>query len=89
MNWHTESSSHLKHIQQTIESHQTSQKELENIIIELKNIEVQCQTRKIEGGDDEEASVKSNTFIIDKETHKPMNIFLLVADILQKIVTNK
>ena len=75
--------------QQTIESHQTSQKELENIIIELKNIAVQCQTRKIEGGDDEEASVKSNTLIIDKGTHKPMSIFLLVVDILQKIVANK
>merc|ERR1712013_975863 len=89
LNWHTESSSHLKYIQQTIESHQTSQKELENIISELENIAVQCQTRKIEGGDDEEASVKSNTFIIDKETHKPMSILLLVADILQKIVTMK
>ena len=51
-------------------------KELESIINELDNIAVQCQTRKIEGGDDEEASVKSNTFIIDKETHKP--IFLLL-----------
>ena len=51
-------------------------KELESIINELDNIAVQCQTRKIEGGDDEEASVKSNTFIIYKETHKP--IFLLL-----------
>ena len=51
-------------------------KELESIINELDNIAVQCQTRKIEGGGDEEASVKSNTFIIDKETHKP--IFLLL-----------
>ena len=76
LNWRNESSSHLKHIQQTIESHQTSPKELESIINELDNIAVQCQTRKIEGGDDEEASVKSNTFIINKETHKP--IFLLL-----------
>ena len=89
LNWHSESSSHLKHIQQTIDSHQTAPKELETIVGELENIAVQCQTRKIEGADDEEASVKSNTFIIDKETHRPMSILLLVADILQKIVKLK
>ena len=89
LNWHSESSSHLKHIQQTIDSHQTSPKEVETLLSELENIAVQCQSRKLEGGDDEEASVKSNTFILDKETHKPMSILLLVADILQKIVILK
>merc|ERR1712071_183515 len=89
LNWHSEASAHIQHIQKTLESHQTSPKEVETIVDELENIAVQCQTRKIEGGDDEEASVKSNTFIIDKETHKPMSILLLVADILQKIVAMK
>ena len=89
LNWHSESASHLKHIQQTIDSHQTTPKEVETVLSELENIAVQCQTRKLEGADDEEASVKSNTFILDKETHKPMSILLLVADILQKIVILK
>ena len=86
LNWHSEASAHIQHIQKTLESHQTSPKEVETIVDELENIAVQCQTRKIEGSDDEEASVKSNTFIIDSETQKPMSILLLVADILQKIV---
>ena len=89
LNWHSESSAHIKHIKQTLESHQTSANEVETIVEELENIAVQCQTRKIEGSDDEEASVKSNTFIIDSETQKPMSILLLVADILQKIVSLK
>merc|ERR1712226_1240545 len=86
LNWHSESASHIRHIEQTVESHQTTPTEVDTIVGELENIAVQCQTRKIEGSDDEEASVKSNTFIIDQDTHKPMSILLLVADILQKIV---
>ena len=86
LNWHSESSAHIRHIQQTLDSPQTSPSEVETIVGELENIAVQCQTRKIEGSDDEVASVKSNTFIIDKDTQKPMSILLLVADILQKIV---
>merc|ERR1712038_1022628 len=78
-----------KFIQQTIDSHQTTSKEVETVLSELENLAVQWQTRKIEGADDEESSLKSNTFILDKETHKPMSILLLVADILQKIVILK
>ena len=89
LNWHSESMSHLKHIQQSVYSQQASPKELETIASELENIAVQCQTRKIEGSDDEEASMKSNTYIVDKETQKPMSILLLVADILQNIVQLK
>merc|ERR1711868_282956 len=87
--WHSESLSNMKFIQQTIDSHQATPKEVETVLNELENIAVQCQTRKLEGADDEELSVKSNTFILDKETHKPMSILLLVADILQKIVILK
>ena len=87
--WHSESLSHMKFIQQTIDSHQTTPKEVETALIELENIAVQCQTRKIQGADDEETNLKSNTFILDWETHKPMSILLLVADILQKIVILK
>ena len=79
----------MKFIQQTIDSHQTTPKEVETALSELENIAVQCQTRKIEGADDEETNLKSNTFILDRETHKPMSILLLVADILQKIVILK
>ena len=89
LNWHNESSSHLKYIQQTIDSHQSTGKELDTVLSELENIAVQCQTRKLEGADDEETSVRSNTFVLDKETNKPMSILLLVADILQKIVLLK
>ena len=81
--------SHLKHIQQSVYSHQTSQAELETIAGEIENIAVQCQTRKIEGADDEEASSRTNTFIIDKDSNKPMSILLLVAEILQNIVKLK
>lgn len=79
----------MKHIQQTIDSHNTTPKEVETALSELENIAVQCQTRKLEGADDEETNLKSNTFILDRETHKPMSILLLVADILQKIVILK
>ena len=89
LSWHSESMSHMKFIQQTIDSHQTTSKEVETVLSELENLAVQCQTRKIEGADDEESSLKSNTFVLDKETHKPMSILLLVADILQKIVSLK
>ena len=89
LNWHSESMSHLRHIQQSVYSHQTSPDELETIAGEMENIAVQCQTRKIEGSDDEEASMKSNTYIIERETQKPMSILLLVAEILQNIVKLK
>ena len=78
--------SHLKHIQQSVYSHQTSPSELETIASEIENIAVQCATRRLEGAEDEEAAARTNTFIIDKETGKPMSILLLVADILQSIV---
>ena len=89
LNWHSESMSHLKHIQQSVYSQQATPEELETIASELENIAVQCQTRKIEGSEDEDASMKSNTFIVDKESNKPMSILLLVADILQNIVQLK
>ncbi len=84
-NWHADSVASLKHLQQTIESGQTSSPaDLEGATAELDNLAVQCQTRKAEGSDDEQMAAKSKTYVI--QGGKPMSILLLVADILQKIV---
>merc|ERR1712113_213909 len=77
-------------------------KEIQSLEARLKELLTACDekiknletlnikwTRKIEGADDEGTNLKSNTFILDRETHKPMSILLLVADILQKIVILK
>ena len=89
LRWHSESLSHLEHIQVALTSHQTATNQMETLALELENIAVQCQTRKIEGGDEEAASARCNTFILDGENGKPVSILFLVADILQKIVRLK
>ena len=40
---------------QKVESHQLTPSEMETIMGEIENIDVQCQTRKIEGSNDKEA----------------------------------
>ncbi len=85
--WHADSVASLRHLQQTIENGQTSGGELESASAELDNLARHCQTRKAEGSDDEQMAAKSKTYVI--QGGKPMSILLLVADILQKIVTLK
>ena len=89
LSWQTESLALLKHIQQYIYSHQVTPTKLETISGEIENIAVQCQTRKIEGTDYEEASQRSNTHVVDKDTKKELSILILVSDILQQIVKLK
>ena len=89
ISWHSESLALLKHIQQYIYSHQVTPTKLETISGEIENIAVQCRTRKLEGADFEEASNRSNTHIVDKDTKKHMSILILVSDILQQIVKLK
>jgi len=85
--WNEESLSILEHLSHNLQSSRSTLKELDVISSELDNLAVQCQTRKLEGADEERISAESKMYIMDK--NKPMSILILIANILEKIVGMK
>ena len=85
--WHEECNSALCHMHQTLDSGQPTSSQLEATSAELENLALQCKTRQAEVAEDEKMATKSTTYVMREK--KPMSILLLVADVLQKIVSLK
>ena len=85
--WHEECNGALGHMHQTLDSGQPTSSQLEATSSELESLALQCKAKQSEVAGDEEMATKSSTYVMREG--KPMSILLLVADVLQKIVSFK
>ena len=85
--WNEESLSALDHLGHSLQSSRSVVKELEVMNGELDNLSVQCQTRKLEGSDDETNAIECQLTIVDKG--KTLTMPVVVGNILDKIASLK